>query len=228
VEFRFREKLSFADFATARKHIDPDYVNVDTRYSARAQLDLANKTTDFVQKEIGYELSSLDRSRVLNFNVEHVLFSQLAPYPGWDEFIRRVKRDWEWFRKRVGIHPVSRVGVRYINRIDVPEQRIRPDDYLSVTPRIPDVLGGAVEAYSMQVEVPLAKEGKRRIKLTTGTVARNVVPGSVGLLLDIDVIDLDGLPTKTDDGWALLEELRKAKNHIFEASVTDAARKLFG
>jgi len=53
------------------------------------------------------------------------------------------------------------------------------------------------------------------------------IPKYVSLLLDFDVFRTADLPRKEDDLWHLVETGRDIKNGIFEACITDEARKLF-
>jgi uncharacterized protein (TIGR04255 family) len=69
---------------------------------------------------IGVKRTTLDADQTVLLWPESFVFSQLAPYPGWDEFFSRFVRDWRVCKKIAGYKKIARVGVRFINRIDVP------------------------------------------------------------------------------------------------------------
>jgi uncharacterized protein (TIGR04255 family) len=52
-------------------------------------------------------------------------------------------------------------------------------------------------------------------------------PGTVPVVLDIDLFRSANLPTSEDQLWEQLEQLRHAKNHVFESCITPEARRLF-
>ena len=54
-----------------------------------------------------------------------------------------------------------------------------------------------------------------------------VKPNTVALVLDIDVFRAEDLPATEAQLWEQLEQLRHAKNFVFESCITDEARRLF-
>jgi len=49
----------------------------------------------------------------------------------------------------------------------------------------------------------------------------------VSMVLDIDVFRTDQIPGRDADLWDCIDTVRSLKNAIFEACITDEARKLF-
>ena len=87
------------------------------------------------------------------FRHDTFICSRLAPYTGWDDFFARTVRAWEVWRKSAGHTVLSRIGVRYVNRIDVPVANtalVRPEDVLNVFPKSPEDLGAPLSAYAME------------------------------------------------------------------------------
>src|SRR5271155_1516704 len=101
--------------------------------------------------EMGHRRSSDDQTQIVILWSSLFVFSQLAPYPGWDAFFERFCRDWTLWKKIVGYRKISRVGVRYINRIDIPitGSITQYEAVLKIYPTIPDELG-PVLAYGIQ------------------------------------------------------------------------------
>lgn len=133
VELRLADQIGVAEVDKIRDRLAPDYpvppelmqnISFTTGRGEqnRAQVDFA-----------GYRLSSLDAINVAIVGRQNLTASRLAPYSDWEDFIGRARRNWTIWRKVAGWHEVSRVGVRYINRIDVPNPDEKPlpiDDYL--------------------------------------------------------------------------------------------------
>jgi uncharacterized protein (TIGR04255 family) len=176
--------------------------------------------------DIGYRRSSLDLTQLLVLFPSSLMVSQLAPYPGWDQFYRRFCRDWKIWKKAVRFKTISRIGVRYINRIDIPvlERNVEHEAYLNVYPKLPDIIT-QVGAYAVQAISSFDDIG---CKLTLNSA---VVPAPIldhaSFIIDQDIArEID--PPQSDKAiFQLLNEIRTKKNAVFEACVTDRARSLF-
>lgn len=229
VEFRFQKEVDIPDLEAPSRHPDREYVNSKKmfRVGTHLTLDAQNSQARVEQQEMGWEFRTAAGDVVLIVDREKVLFSQLAPYPGWNTFLSRIERDWEWARNVVGIHPMNRAAIRTINRLDVPSTLYQPANYISVLPSVPADIGDTLEAFTQQVELSLTPNGHRKVRINSGSISEMVVPNHSSILLDIDVWDQSVMPIKLDDTWQLLGELRNLKNDIFEKCITEAARELF-
>jgi uncharacterized protein (TIGR04255 family) len=49
----------------------------------------------------------------------------------------------------------------------------------------------------------------------------------VSMVLDIDVFRTEQIPGRDNDLWTCIDAVRPLKNTIFEACITDEARRLF-
>jgi uncharacterized protein (TIGR04255 family) len=182
------------------------------------------------QVEFGaYRMSSLDAANVAIIGRQHIAASRLAPYTGWEEFIAHARRNWAVWRKVAGWREVTRIGVRYINRIDVPSPNETPvaiDGYLAFRPVFPQFDGAqAVDTFAINGQMGIANSPFRLI-LNAGSTPSPLVR-NVSFLLDIDISREGNLPHNDDGLWALIDEIRDLKNRVFEASITDLSRELF-
>jgi uncharacterized protein (TIGR04255 family) len=178
---------------------------------------------------VGYRMSSADAANVTVVARSSISTSRLAPYEGWEEFIAAAKRNWDVWRKVVGWREVARVGVRYINRIDVPNPNELPlpiGDYLLFRPVFPEFDGmQPVDSFAINGAMGIANSAFKVI-LNAGSTPSPLVR-TTSFLLDIDISREGDLPRNDDALWALVNEVRTHKNRIFEASITDLSRKLF-
>lgn len=177
-------------------------------------------------KKIFRSISS-DGSKLANMTRELVSISSLAPYAGWADMEARAKEAWAIWRAEVGKRPLRRIGVRFINRIDIPAigaEAVVWSDYLTIGPSRTGPWAGTIHEYSMTVRSAVGS-GPFVATLNTGTVDAALID-HVSLLLDIDVyLDID-LPRRDDEMWERVAELRSLKNEIFEACVTNATKEL--
>jgi uncharacterized protein (TIGR04255 family) len=186
------------------------------------------KPTAQINEENGYRRNSLDLTELIVLWRRAFSISQLAPYPGWEAFFTRFRRDWGVWKQRLGYRTIARIGVRYINRIDIPlpgnEPVIEEAEYLNVYPHFPKELGPTM-AYGVQAVLPLADIDS---KLTlNSSIVPSPLLGHAAFLFDQDVAREQEPPQRDEDIFDLLNQIRDRKNSVFEACITDRTRELF-
>jgi len=178
-------------------------------------------------EQVGYRLSSPDQTQILILMPisPSLTMSQLAPYPGWDQFFGRFSIDWGVWKKSVGYRKIIRVGVRYINRIDIPtaDPVVYEEEFLNVYPHIPEVLGPMMQ-YAVQTQLQITDI--ECILTLNSSVVPSPLIGHRAFVIDID-IGKDSPPQNDDAIYELINRIRVAKNRVFEACITDRARELF-
>lgn len=110
-----------------------------------------------------------------------------APYPGWDVMIEEIAKLWGVMVDVAQPGPLTRVGLRYINVIDVTGERGALGDFILPTKTIPEsaVSGSLEHPFSSRTEVWLDEKNTLTLLL-----ARGVGPkGEVAIILDIDRVD---------------------------------------
>lgn len=178
------------------------------------------------QSALGHRRASVDMAELLVLTASAFVLSQLAPYQGWEAFHRRFTRDWKTWKRVVGFREISRIGVRYINRIDIPISgpTVEFEDYLNIYAKIPEILG-PVDGYAVQA-ILAVPDINCRIRLNSAVVPSPIL-NHMSILFDQD-ISKDADPPQSDaDIKGLLNKIRVKKNEIFEACITDRARQLF-
>ena len=184
--------------------------------------------SDTTGAQIGHVFRRSDGRRIVQSRLNGFSFSAWPPYERWEDFSAEA---WAcWLRYQAKAHPkrAIRLGVRYVNTIDVPQDVIEVKDYLrtaiDLSPYLPQMMSG----YFLQTVVPLPRFE------ATATIASATTPASAtsksSLVLDIDVwrdVDISFSSVGgNDEVRQLLEILREAKNYVFEACITDATRGL--
>jgi uncharacterized protein (TIGR04255 family) len=150
----------------------------------------------------------------------------LPDYPGWPRLLDRFTRDWRTWKGVVGFHKISRIGVRYINRIDLPSPGpvIAEEEFITFNIRSPDELGHK-HGYAAQARFRLdGIDGF--VSINSGLVPSPLL-GYVSFLLDIDLERVNSIPGRDEDLLAILNDFRLEKNRIFELCITDRAREVF-
>ena len=175
----------------------------------------------------GSRLSTEDQTQIALVWPAQFIFSQLAPYPGWDVFFERFCRDWALWKRTLSYRKLTRIGVRYINRIDIPVATtpiIQHEEYLNIYPHLPAALD-LVTSYSVVAQRPAPDIGC--ILTLNSSSAPSPLLGHAAFIFDQDIAKEGDPPQNDEDIYALLNQIRVKKNEIFEACITPRARELF-
>ena len=196
-----------------------------TSYDVKFDITGSNITQD-TTPHLGFRFSSADMTELVILSESSFAVSQLAPYPGWEKFIARLVRDWRTWQRAMGFRDVQRIGVRYINRIDLPIEGplLNYADYLNVYPHFPNTLG-PTSAYAVQAHIPLP-EMKCTLSLNTAIV-QSPLPDFLSIVFDQDIGRDVQPPQYEEEIVQLLQEIHDKKNEVFEESITTKAREIF-
>jgi uncharacterized protein (TIGR04255 family) len=140
VELRFAEPIEVDQVDKIKDRLTDDYP-VPPQTVQNISIVAGPGNQNRAQVEFGaHRMSSVDATNMAIIGRQHLTASRLAPYNGWEEFTGRARRNWSIWRKVAGWREVTRIGVRYINRIDVPnrdESTVKIDDFLAFRPVFP-------------------------------------------------------------------------------------------
>lgn len=180
--------------------------------------------TSAAQKRIGYVFSNPESKQFFQARIDGFTFSKLAPYQGWDNFCAEARRLWDIYRAAVHPNAVTRIAVRYINRLDLPLPIEDFKDYLRTVPEVSAGLAQGLSSYFMQLQLP--QDDLKALLFLNETLLEPSSPQLVSVLLDVDLFRTVDLPADEEGIWALFSQLRIRKNQIFEACITDRTREL--
>jgi len=228
IEIKFASPLDLDDIEkVSGKYLSyyPKRQNVQT---LNVTVNLPGKQPDALttntDRKIGHRLSSVDMTEMLLMWESAFIISQLAPYPGWEFFYGRFVRDWAVWKRVMGFREISRIGVRYVNRIDIPIEGpiVEYEKFLNVYPKLPFEV---VAAYAIQAVMPIEEIGCK-VTLNSAAIPSPIL-GHASYLFDQDIA-IENDPPQSDDAlFDLLGKIRIHKNKVFEACITDRARELF-
>ena len=173
----------------------------------------------------GFVYKSSDMKQILQAQIGKFTLSRLAPYESWEPFSAEAKRLWTSYRRVAKPLTVNRMGVRYINRIDIPLPLLDFKEYLRTVPEVASDLPQGLAGYLMRLAIPL--EDITGMAAITETMVPPPTPHLVSILLDIDVSVSGAFASDSVLIWETFEKLRQKKNLIFNACLTDKAKGLF-
>lgn len=211
------------------RHFSDGYPQSKSLSEFSVTLDTTGGAATVQQQAQGFRLTSADQTDVLLVLPNGIAAARLAPYPGWPHLRARAEAAWTQWRRFVALREIKRIGIRNINRLDVPI-RDRPavdfDAYLNFRPQLPDIVGGHLRGYMIQATFP-SDRPHWNVSISSSIVAPPPLINHISLLLDIDVFRSEQIPGREADLWAVVDEARTIKNNIFERCITDESRKLF-
>ncbi len=178
------------------------------------------------EKIDGLLFHAADGKSIVQARLDGFTFNKLRPYSDWEKFSAEAKRLWAEYLKIAKPISVSRVALRYINRIELP---VPFSDFKEYVRTIPEVASGIPQGLgSFFVRLVIPNEAIGATAIVTETI-EPVQPGTnkLPLMFDIDVFKEASLSPTSPEVWEIMEKLRGYKNQIFDKSLTDKTKELF-
>ena len=167
----------------------------------------------------GYLFRSDDAKLIAQFRVDGFTLNRLRPYTSWKELLPVAMELWEQYCAVAKPRSVTRLALRYINRIQLPADLTWFGEYLRAPPVVPRELPQNIGAFFSRVTIHDPTKGVSAHILQT-LEANPEEPGPT-LLLDIDTFHDDSLEPGDSAIASLLGELHDFKNLIFFEYLTE-------
>ena len=230
IEIRLEDSLSKTVIEKIQNRLKKNYESSERLSSLAISFDHKTKEVAKRPEEFaGYKLTSKDQTDVVQLKLNAMACSRLAPYNGWENFESRARENWRIWSSVVKHKKIKRIGVRYLNRIDIPfrkDHKLDVEDYLTIFPKYPEPhLLKSFDKYTMQVTGPFSIEGFHLIINTN--VVKSPLIDHCSIVLDLDLSPQGDMPQRNDKVWETINQMRKYKNRAFEMCITDNARELF-
>jgi uncharacterized protein (TIGR04255 family) len=193
---------------------------------ANVQIITANPENNSVtvQNDLKVMLPTKDGTRLVSVGRNALSINVLKPYEGWTQFRPRIEWALQKYYDVAGRKAVTRVGVRYTNRIVVSYLGANSADYFGVDQPLQSALGAKLTNFLKRSEAVV--EDQTKILITHATITPSA-PGTTEFLLDIDIL-FDRHPLELiEDILATAETLHATEGRAFEAIITEKARGVF-
>lgn len=200
--------------------IESFYTAIKSDYPERTPVSLAQFTvneqgTSGGSQKVGARFVSSDGKRVCLVDRTSFLCSRLAPYESWESLKAEFVRLWSIYSPLARVE-VAKVGLRYINKIFLPEGK---DMSLSLRtrPEIAEDLPQNMVSFFVRLETVIPEPNG--VLIITEAKLPLEKPGYVTAALDHDL--QFRVDPESGDIWALMEKARDLKNQYFFASLSD-------
>lgn len=236
VEVRFRDGGEFDFTIPGKLHQHADiagmYAGKPQTQRVSVQVSPASSTPGVVAQVPAIRIQLVDESgaRMLSMGQDALTFHSLRPYEGWATFRRRIEAGLRAFYDVAGKKEVIRVGVRYINRIEIPNVELELTDFFLANPQPPSGLPKAVANFFGRMELHF-DDGCKAV-LTQASL-HDAPEGRSAFLVDLDLIWDDAstnpatAPLSFDDTLKFIDDLHEREKVAFESLITEKTRGLF-
>jgi len=166
-----------------------------------------------------------DEKALVQVGANLLAVNYLKPYTTWQEFLPLIRQGFDAYLAAANPKGIQRIGLRYINRIEIPGQRIELEDYFEFRPFIGPQLPQDFGPFIVGIQVPY--ENSRDFLRLQLAKASAETPNTVAIMLDLDYFLARPGEVPQDN---VFEWVDVAHNHVeeaFEACITDRLRQMF-
>jgi uncharacterized protein (TIGR04255 family) len=166
-----------------------------------------------------------DKTALIQVAPDRLAVNQLKPYPTWAKFKPMVLETLQMYREVANPKGFKRIGLRYINKINIKAESVELSEYVDFYPYIPKELPQLHTSFISRVEIPYLND-RDRMLVTIGS-APPESPNTTSIVLDIDHIMAipEAIPMEAAEEW--IEQAHSAIERAFESCIKDKSRILF-
>lgn len=244
IDFRVHLPAAFdlARFKALHPHLQSEYPEVrDRKLTEYKYENTAGKQSSLSVEEHGthgFWFRSADNLNIAQFRRDGFTFNRLKPYTSWEQVFQEATRLWKLYAHTCQPTEISRVAVRYINRLMLPGPPLEFSEYLAAPPAVPGGQTSSLAAIhpDLAATPPFVSGFVSRVVINdpmagvTTAVVQALEPSTDGryvpLILDIDVSQQNVSNLSQDEVLSRFEELRNAKNRAFFGSITNRALEM--
>ena len=166
-------------------------------------------------------------TRIVGIGPDQLTVHMLRPYEGWEAFRPKIHEALAAYLKIAHPEGVTRLGLRYINRIMI--GKIDPDlaEYFTIPPRFPPADPPLKRLSFFNRKEAEFQDKPIRIVVTFADMDPGL-PEVNSYLLDIDILSIrTESPISLEEVKDVLDDMKIRHRQIFETLITDESRKLF-
>jgi len=217
-------KLSLEVFSSAQAAIGSRYVEASPIESIEARFGVNEGRVDSSSVRARTGTAFKTKDAVAQFRVDGFTFNKLEPYTTWEDVFGEAIRLWRIYAGISRPSELSRLAVRYINRLKVPAPaELR--EYLEAPPMLPPPIPQRVREYLSRIVVEDVQRSASAVIVQALEAAFD--PAVASLLIDIDAFRQVVLAVDDPGINGIFQTLRELKNEIFFATITEHTAEIY-
>lgn len=170
-------------------------------------------------------LADVTGTRTVAFGQGVLLIQSAEPYEGWESFRQRIDEALSAYLEVAKPESVTRVGVRYVNHIRFESNEVSLKRYFTAPPDVPDELNLSMHGFASRIE-SIWPDGITVIIQNMQSMTTE--DDRAAVVLDIDALrNFDDDNLDPGDCLTAVDDLRRIERQVFEALITDDARRMF-
>lgn len=208
-------------------HVEQDYPKLEPQTQVRVNFQVTPESQALNQESgfRGFFFRAPQKNQLFQARLDGFTFNKLKPYNDWKSFSEEARRLWNLYRKIAKPTSVSRIALRYINKIMLPLPFRDFREYVLTSPEVAPELPQALDHFLLRIV--FTDPGTSATAVITQTIEQPIENRTLPLVFDIDVWSQVGHDEVDDKMWERFEGLRNLKNDIFLKSLTPKAKGLF-
>ena len=202
----------------------PDYPEAMPQKEYQSEVTMGpNQMPKAAIRDLGWKgvsCRSSDQHNVVTFRRDGFQFNRLRPYENWEKLNAEAWRLWKVFVEVAHPTEVQKLGVRFINSLELPPRDLEFENYISPHPEPPRDLDLPFQGF-FQKDV-LSVPGTPYLINVVRTI-QSLPFERLALIIDIDVTRDRAFQLNDELLQHYLAEMRWLKNKAFFGSITEKA-----
>ena len=166
-----------------------------------------------------------DRKVLIQIGPRRLSIHHLKPYHSWGDFKSTINLAYDTVTSLTRVTGFDRVGLLYVDKIEIPESSIRLADYFTFYPHCGEGLFGDV--MNFMVGCDLTYNGNRDICRLSMTRAMPKKESNSAYLLTTDYFLAKRNAVKPEDVTTWVEEAHKTVKTLFKGCITEKLEEVF-
>ncbi|MPZ19383.1 MAG: TIGR04255 family protein [Luteitalea sp.] len=211
-----------------RAELSDSFPKVDEKKGFQAEFRVeAGNLLPPVARDLGFQgvwLTSTDGNRIVQFRVDGFTFNNVGAYIGGETLLDEALRLWTRFAHIVRPAAVTRLALRYLNRLDLPlRDGEQLDRFLTAAPELPEGAPQRLSSFLSRVVAHDETDANVVVTQKLDTTGKFPVP----IVIDVDAFFAKELDPNAQSLRGMLEILRALKNRVFFSLLTQEAVNLY-
>ena len=231
IDFRVKARAGFRaeEFVDLKVSLSDRFPKVEERRGQQATIEIKEgQAQPPVVQDLGlqaYFFKSSDGKTIAQFRADGFTFNRLRPYTSWEELFPKAMNLWSLYSSISKPKVVTRLAVRYINRIELPAGAETFEAYLRAAPIVPPQLPQYISSFLTRVTI---HDPKTNIDAHVAQALEGSAPGKqLAVIFDIDAYKQREFSTDDPAIEQVFGQLRAFKNLIFFNYLTDDTLRAF-
>ncbi|MCI0329524.1 MAG: TIGR04255 family protein [candidate division Zixibacteria bacterium] len=169
-----------------------------------------------------------DRRIFIQIGPNLLAVNSLKPYPTWEKFKPRIENVYKALTEVMDVKSFERLGLRYINRIEIPQEpnkRFDLEKYFEFRPYLGKKLPTDLDFFSMGCVLKFFDERDLCSVRLRNAVAEN--KANTAFLLDMDYFLAKSSDVPASEAMNWVEMAHEKVEEIFEGCISDKLREIF-